>query len=340
MKNTPNAAPDAAQVWKQMEDVLAPQLRLSVLDRSIYSHLLRHSRLEGKLRLRFSIQWLARAVRVSGGPAREAVRRLVALGALRLVERTKAGHLVEVRLPDEIRAASPRRSAPTNSRPARDRIAVHRTSSSADARASALHFEDLDFLQTRALRQSIHARERGLCFYCLRRLTPSQKCLDHVVPRVQFGRNSYRNLVSCCAECNSQKSERPARDFLRSLYREQRLTTAELAARLRALDALAAGKLRPLLAAPPFSSALPGSVHPASRRQVCRGTIHRAQLDHDVVCSGALPWPARPEPRREPRRQPVPHRRSKRKSVARLPEQASPPGGPANPFPRKGRPHR
>jgi hypothetical protein len=58
----PNAAPNAAEVWEQIEDILVPQLRLSVLDHSVYSHLLRHSRLEGKLRLRFSIQWLARAV--------------------------------------------------------------------------------------------------------------------------------------------------------------------------------------------------------------------------------------------------------------------------------------
>lgn len=280
----PNAAPNAAEVWKQMEDILVPQLRLSVLDRSVYSHLLRHSRLEAKLRLRFSIQWLARVVRVSGGPAREAVRRLAALGALRLVERTKAGHLVEVRLPEEIRAACPGRAIPAKSRPGRNTIGVHRTSATPDSQARALPLEDSDFLQTRALRQSIHSRERGLCFYCLRRLTPSQKCLDHVVPRVRFGRNSYRNLVSCCAECNSQKGERPARDFLRGLYREQRLTTAELADRLRALNALAAGKLRPLTA----SGTLPGPVPSTSRR----------------------------------RRVPVP------------------PGGPANPFPRKGRPRK
>ena len=283
----PDAAPNAAEVWKQMEDILVPQLRLSVLDRSVFSHLLRHSRLEGKLRLRFSIQWLARAVRVSGGPAREAVRRLLALGALRLVERTKAGHLVEVRLPDEIRAACPGRSIPAKSRPARDTIGVHRTPGTPDSQARALPLENSDFLQTRALRQSIHSRERGLCFYCLRGLTPSQKCLDHVVPRVRFGRNSYRNLVSCCVECNSQKGERPARDFLRGLYREQRLTTAELADRLRALGALAAGKLRPL-SAPVCSSAPPGPFYSSSRRQ--RVTV--------------------------------------------------PPGGPANPFPRKGRPRK
>jgi 5-methylcytosine-specific restriction endonuclease McrA len=315
MKNKiPNAALNAAEVWKQMEDVLAPRLRLSVLDRSIYSHLLRHSRLEGKPGLRFSIQWLARAVRVSGGPVREAVRRLVALGGLRLVERTKAGHLVEVRLPDEIRALCPGRSVSTKSRSCRKRIGVHRTSITTDTQPPILDLEGSDFLQTRALRQSIHSRERGLCFYCLRRLTPSQKCLDHVVPRVQFGRNSYRNLVSCCVECNSQKGERPARDFLRGLYREQRLTTAELAGRLRALDALAAGKLRP-----PISSvggaALSAPVHPepqrvhrASRRQACWGALQRV--------------PAQPP------------------NVEGLLRQVPPPSGPANPFPRKGRPRK
>jgi len=217
--------PNAEQIWKQLEDLLVPRLRLSVIDRAVYSHLLRHSRLEGRRRLRFSIAWLARGARLSDSPTRQAVRRLVAHGALRLVQRSKAGHVVEVRLPEEIRVAR---------HPARI--------------LRAIDLEEADFLKTKALREAIHSRERGHCFYCLRRLTASIHCLDHVVPRVHLGRNSYRNLVSCCLECNSQKGERPAGDFLRSLYRERRLTAAELAARLRALDALASGKLRPAFA--------------------------------------------------------------------------------------------
>jgi 5-methylcytosine-specific restriction endonuclease McrA len=65
------------------------------------------------------------------------------------------------------------------------------------------------------------------------------------VPRARFGRNSYRNLVSCCIECNTLKGDMPAADFLRILYRKGRLTAAELDARLGALKDLAAGKLRP-----------------------------------------------------------------------------------------------
>lgn len=49
-------------------------------------------------------------------------------------------------------------------------------------------------------------------------------------------------------ECNSRKAQTPAADFLRRLYRERRLSSPELIARLRALDALASGKLRPALA--------------------------------------------------------------------------------------------
>jgi DNA-binding GntR family transcriptional regulator len=82
---------NAELVWKQLEDQLVPRLRLSLIDRTVYAHLLRHSRLEGKLRVRFSIRWLARNIRLSSGPVRQAVRRLVAQDALRLVQRSKTG---------------------------------------------------------------------------------------------------------------------------------------------------------------------------------------------------------------------------------------------------------
>jgi 5-methylcytosine-specific restriction endonuclease McrA len=236
--------PNAELVWKQMEDELVPRLRWSAMERSVYSYLLRHSWLEGKPKVRFSILGLARHVRVSGGPAREAVRRLVEQGVLRLLERSKAGHVVEVRLPEEIVAAgSPRSEEHREDRPKQE-----------------VNIEEADFLQDKALRQAIHAREGRKCFYCLRETTPTVQCLDHVVPRAQQGRNSYRNLVSCCMECNSRKGERAAADYLRELYRKGQLTAAELAERLQALDDLAAGKLRPSL--PATANLLPSSGRP------------------------------------------------------------------------------
>ncbi len=228
-------------LWIQIEDFLFPRLRLSITDRAVYLHLLRHTRLEGRLQLHFSMPWLARGIGISTGPVRESIRRLVALGALRLIRRSKAGHVIDVLLPDEIRGLRPG-LPPLGGLPAgAGAIAVRGPAS----QPQSPNLEELDFLKTRALRQSIHLRERGHCFYCLRRTDARVQCLDHVVPRVRAGRNSYRNLVSSCLECNSLKGERPAADFLRWLYRQRRLTSAELNARLRALDTLASGKLPP-----------------------------------------------------------------------------------------------
>ncbi len=221
-------------LWMQFEDVLAPRLGLTVFDRAVYSHLLRHSLVVGKLRLQFSVMSVAAKLGLSNGPVRQAVRRLDELGALRLLERSKTGHLVEMRLPENIHAIRLRKNG-----------ALVATGAAGQPPAASL--ETTDFLKTWALRKAIHDRERGACFYCLRRTPANVQCLDHVVPRVRFGRNSYRNLVSCCIECNTRKGERPAPDFLRTLYRQGRLTPAELDGRLRALKDLAAGKLRPLV---------------------------------------------------------------------------------------------
>jgi hypothetical protein len=228
-----NSNIDAARVWKDFEDRLASQLNFNVTDRAVYSHLFRHSRLEGKLRFRFSIPWLARGVGVASTTARDAVRRLIARGVLHLVERnTQAHHVVRLRLPSEVRAVGAAKIA---------------ADGPALAPRAAINLEEEDFLRTRPLRQAIHAREDGRCFYCLRPITCRRWCIDHVVPRAQSGRNFYRNLVSCCVDCNWKKGERSAEEFLRSLYREHRLSDDELSARLRALDDLAAGKLLPPL---------------------------------------------------------------------------------------------
>jgi 5-methylcytosine-specific restriction endonuclease McrA len=224
-------------VWKQLEDLVVPRLHLSVHDRAVYSHLLRHSRLEGREQLRFSILWLSRGTCLSGGTVRKAVRSLVGKGVLRLAERSKAGHVVTVCLPEEIRSVRAGKIAACGD----SRVSgVGRLPSAGD-------LEKADFLETRALREAIHAREGGRCFYCLHRMRPMVRCIDHVVARVRGGRNGYRNLVSSCSECNSQKGERRAEDFLRWLWREGRLSAGELSGRLRALARLAAGKLRPPL---------------------------------------------------------------------------------------------
>lgn len=261
-----NKKPNAERVWKQLEDEVVPRLPLSTTDRAVYSHLLRHSRLEGKKEFRFSIRGLARYVHVSDSRTRDAVRRLADRGALRIVERSKEGHVVEVRLPEEIPLGR------ADGIEAREPKGL----------PGGVNLEEADFKQNKALGQMIHAREGGHCFYCLRSTDGRIRCLDHVVPRAKAGRNSYRNLVSCCLECNSQKGERSAADFLRSLYRDRCLTAAELNERLRTLDALAAGKLPP----PVYLT------FPEPRRERQRGVHH---VDASL---GATPQPMRRRGRR------------------------------------------
>jgi 5-methylcytosine-specific restriction endonuclease McrA len=233
---------NAKLLWMQFEDVLAPRLGLTVKERAVYSYLLRHSLVVGKLRLQFAVMSMARILGLSIGAARQAVRRLDELGVLRVLKRNKTGHLAEMRLPEKMRAI---RLSKNGALLTTGAVGVGTTGAGGEPPAATL--EDTDFLKTWALRKAIHDRESGACFYCLRRTPAHVHGLDHVVPRVRFGRNSYRNLVSCCLECNSRKGDRPAPDFLRTLYRLGRLTAAELDGRLRALKGLAAGKLRPQL---------------------------------------------------------------------------------------------
>jgi HNH endonuclease len=232
IKNMKTRVVDGVEVWKQFEDLLIPGLRLSVIERAVHSHLLRHSRLEGKRLLRFSIDWLARGSALSTSSVRKGVRRLAVKGALLLAERSKKGHVIEVRLPEEVRGVRARKIAAGEA----ERL-----------RGAAANIEETDFLEKRTLREAIHAREGGHCFYCLRRVTAATRCLDHIVPQVRMGRNGYRNLVSSCSECNSLKGERRAEDFLRWLYREGRLESGELKERLLALAKMAAGKMRPVV---------------------------------------------------------------------------------------------
>jgi hypothetical protein len=231
-KNMNRKVPDGVEVWKQFEDLLIPGLRLSVIERAVYSHLLRHSRLEGKQRVQFSIGWCARGVGLSTFSVRKGVRRLAAKGALLLAERSKKGHVIEVRLPAEVRGVRARKIA----------------EGAAERLRGAANLEDADFLEKRERREAIHAREGGCCFYCLRRVTVATRCIDHIIPQVRMGRNGYRNLVSSCSECNSLKGERRAEDFLRWLYREGRLESGELKERLRALERIESGKMRPVVA--------------------------------------------------------------------------------------------
>jgi hypothetical protein len=228
---------DMAQACRDVEDRLVPRLPLSLLERAVYYHLLRHTHLEARRRLALSMARLGRTARVSGAAARIAVHSLAQKGALRVVGVSKRGHVLELRLPNQIVDAG---GAPVP--PAPD-------------------LDSLNFFEERTLRWAIHRRDGGRCFYCRRKLNARTRMLDHVQPQAVLRRmrrgvlrmHSYRNLVSCCPACNYGKRASPAATFLRKLYRNGHLDREEFSERLRALHSLARGKLRPVLEVPAVS---------------------------------------------------------------------------------------
>ena len=218
--------PDWSAIYADVENFLILGLGLSAYDRSLYYHLLRHTRLKGRESAMFAIGPLSKATGLSDFKVREVVRNLHQKGCLRIEDRTRLGHKISVLLPGEI-SGLVRPAAPTE--PV-DLLAI-------------------DFFANRQHLGAILARESQACFYCLKKLNHETCELDHVSPQKDALDNSYKNIVASCHGCNKAKGDRSAEDFVRSLYRSGVLNERELQLRLTAIEALRAGQLVPELAA-------------------------------------------------------------------------------------------
>ena len=217
---------DWSTIYADVEDFLIPGLGLSAYDRSLYYHLLRHTRLKGRESATFAIGPLSKATGVSDFKVREVVRNLHQTGCLRIEDRSRLGHKISVLLPTEI---------PGLVKP--------------PAQTDPVDLLAIDFFANRQHLDAILARENGACFYCLKRLNHETCELDHVSPQKDALDNSYKNIVASCHSCNKAKGDRSAEDFVRSLYRSGALNETELQHRLSAIDSLRAGHLVPELAA-------------------------------------------------------------------------------------------
>lgn len=217
---------DLARLWQEMEDELFPALNFDAIERALYYYLFSQTHLQGHRTVRLSLPQIARATKLSWYLVRCRTIQLRAKGCLRVRHRNRAGSVWELKLPRQ--ALGPRRWRPP-------------------LRPSAA--EALDCTAERRARLAVWRRERGFCFYCLRKISRDAAVLDHVVPRVDGGGSSYRNIVACCQRCNMHKSTTRAANFLRLLYRSGRLTAIEYHQRLHALSRLSRGQLRISLAA-------------------------------------------------------------------------------------------
>jgi 5-methylcytosine-specific restriction endonuclease McrA len=69
-------------------------------------------------------------------------------------------------------------------------------------------------------RRNIYARDHSQCQYCGKTFSTKELTLDHVVPRVQGGENSWTNLVCACVRCNARKGGRTPAQARMKLIRE------------------------------------------------------------------------------------------------------------------------
>jgi 5-methylcytosine-specific restriction endonuclease McrA len=57
-------------------------------------------------------------------------------------------------------------------------------------------------------RENVFIRDEGSCQYCSKELSRENFTLDHVIPISQGGKKNWKNIVSCCKDCNQRKGNR------------------------------------------------------------------------------------------------------------------------------------
>ena len=213
---------DWEQVLADLEDLLFPQLNLDPWERTLYLHLLRHTRMKGLPSGLFAIGPLSKVLPISDFKVREVLRALHAKGCLRIEDRSRNGHVVHVLLPSEIPGISRSTAEP-----------------------ATIDVAQLDFFSGRRYVLALLARENSACFYCLRAITVETCELDHLVPQAEQIDNSFKNVVCSCHNCNKAKGSQQAASFLRDRYRANLLSEEELQNRLSTLEAVQSGNLVP-----------------------------------------------------------------------------------------------
>jgi len=82
-----------------------------------------------------------------------------------------------------------------------------------------LGYDKMPAQHVKLTRRNIFARDRNRCQYCGETFPTSELSLDHVVPRVQGGGNSWDNIVCACVRCNMKKGGRTPKQAHMKLIR-------------------------------------------------------------------------------------------------------------------------
>ena len=208
----------------QIQDYLVPVL--DSYEQAIYHYIFRHTYLIGKQQMLYS----TRTAEIGFGTGvnlkppsmktrSKKIRSLEAKGAVRIIERSNKGILVEIVLPHEISGLieKPKRKA--------------------------IDLDSLDFYKDRRLLSVLLERENYRCFYTGKMITEANCYLDHVIPQSKGGDNSYRNIVASCYDANSMKTDMNVDDFARLLFKKNLLSLDEFNALMRKIEILREGNI-------------------------------------------------------------------------------------------------
>lgn len=221
---------DLRSVLAQIQDHLCPLLDAS--EQMLYHYLFRHTHLVGSKECMVGLKSLRRKVGlgtgIPGHPPSETqirvkIRSLESKGAIKRLERSHQGTRIRVFLPKDISGCVP-----------------------PEKPEKTVDIENIDF-SIPPFRRAILTREKEMCFYCFRKLKEGRYEIDHIIPSAKGGNNNYRNLVAACLDCNNGKGDMDVEGFLRSLYRNNILSSDEMQDRMKAVAELQEGFWVPLL---------------------------------------------------------------------------------------------
>jgi 5-methylcytosine-specific restriction endonuclease McrA len=74
-------------------------------------------------------------------------------------------------------------------------------------------------------RQNIYARDRYKCQYCGDRFSTEDLTYDHVIPKSRGGKTQWKNIVTCCIDCNRKKGGRKPSEASMKLIRKPKRPT-------------------------------------------------------------------------------------------------------------------
>jgi hypothetical protein len=224
-------ADELREFFQQYQDYLAP--KLDTYEQAIYFYIFRHTRFIGQdeavIGFKSARARLATGIGEGGKPMSESsnssrIASLQRKGCITVVQTEHKGRRIRCHLPKEISGIIP-----------------HNPST-----PDEIDLESIDFFNDEENRLAILKREGFRCFYTLKSIDENSFVVEHVVSRPN-GNNGYRNVVAASREANNRKGAMPADQFIRLVYREGFLSEEEFTSRLKALNDLKAGLLKPVL---------------------------------------------------------------------------------------------